>query len=51
MRFFHGDHPAQAVEIGQQEGGHLRQLRPDASNLELNFHSFSPKRKALNTDS
>ena len=21
MRFFHGDHPAQAVEIGQQEGG------------------------------
>ena len=22
MRFFHGDHPAQAVEAGQQEGGH-----------------------------
>ena len=21
MRFFHGDHPAQAVEAGQQEGG------------------------------
>lgn len=22
MRFFHGDHPAQAVEAGQQDGGH-----------------------------
>ena len=22
LRFFHGDHPAQAVEVGQQDGGH-----------------------------